>query len=56
MPLMVKCKSCGGEFSSKFQMNDTSVWHKPIYNLVMSLICPECDKTNEYSKTDHFFQ
>ena len=56
MSLMVKCKSCGSKFSSKYQMNDTSGWHKPNNNLGISLICPGCGKTNEYSKTDHFFQ
>ena len=56
MPLIVKCKSCGGEFLSKYQMNDTSVWHEPNSNLMISLECPECGKTNEYSKIDHFFR
>ena len=56
MPLMVKCKSCRGEFSSKYQMNDTSSWHKPNYDLEISLICSGCGKTNEYSKEDHFFK
>lgn len=56
MPLMVRCKSCRDEFSSKYQMNDTSTWHKPNYNLTISLICPGCGKKNEYSKEEHFFQ
>jgi len=56
MPLFVMCKSCGGKFTSKYQMSNTSVWHKPNSTISLELICPECGKTNDYEKRDHFFQ
>jgi len=56
MVLMVKCKNCGGIFSSKIQMSDTSSWHRPILTTKVIQDCPDCGKSASYSKQDHFFQ
>jgi len=56
MPLMIVCKSCGGKFTSNYQMSNTSEWHKPNSTISLELRCPECGKTHLYAKIDHFFQ
>jgi len=56
MPLMVVCKSCGGKFTSNYQMSNTSVWHKPNSTISVEQSCPECGKTHQYTKIDHFLQ
>ncbi len=56
MPLMIVCKSCGGKFTSNYQMSSTSEWHKPNSTLSLEQRCPECGKTHLYAKIDHFFQ
>ncbi len=56
VPLMVKCKECGKNFSSEFQMIDTSFWHKPVLSQNIMQDCPECGKSASYTKEDHFFQ
>jgi len=53
---MVKCKACGKDFSSEFQMIDTSFWHKPVFTQNIMQDCPECGKSDTYTKEDHFFQ
>ena len=53
---MVKCKDCKADFISKYQMSNTSVWHKPNSSMVLEQVCPECGKTGVYAKDDHFFQ
>ena len=56
MPLMIVCKSCGGKFTSNYQMSSTSEWHKPNSTISLEQRCPECGKTHLYAKIDHFFQ
>ena len=56
MPLMVVCKSCGGKFTSNYQMSNTSVLHKPNFSISLEQSCPECGKTHQYTKIDHFVQ
>jgi ribosomal protein L37AE/L43A len=56
MPLMIVCKSCGGKFTSNYQMSSTSEWHKPNSTISIEQRCPECGKTHLYAKIDHFFQ
>ena len=56
MALVVRCKDCEGVFSSEYQMRDTSELHKPNYSITIEMKCPDCGKTNIYSKDDHFFQ
>ena len=53
---MVKCKVCGKTFTSKFQMIDTSTWHKPVLAQNIIQDCPGCGKSDTYVKEDHFFQ
>ena len=52
---MVKCKNCGETFTSKYQMADTSVLHKPNTELNLSQDCPGCGQSFTYDKDDHFF-
>ena len=56
VPLMVKCKDCSADFISKYQMSNTSAWHKPNSSISLQQICPACGKTDVYTKEDHFFQ
>ena len=56
MALMVKCKGCGNDFESDYQMADTSFWHKPNSMISIKLGCPKCGKNDVYKKKDHFFQ
>jgi len=53
---MVRCKECGDSFESKFQMKDTSIWHKPNALSEISMECPGCGKNLTYEKLDHFFK
>ena len=53
---MVKCKACGKDFFSEFQMIDTSFLLKPVLAQNIMQDCPGCGKSATYTKEDHFFQ
>jgi hypothetical protein len=52
---MVKCKSCGFEHHSIYQMDKASFEDPTVIMTNYNENCPRCGKPSTYDKSDYFF-
>jgi hypothetical protein len=52
--MTVKCKECGHEFSSGFQMTEANFQTSPTF--VNNEHCQKCSQTASYTNDDYYFK